>query len=53
MAERYVAPYQRTQTLLSENRCVILDGGNATELERMELKGYRVNDNTLSDLEAE
>jgi 5-methyltetrahydrofolate--homocysteine methyltransferase len=33
--------------LLSENRCVILDGGTATELERMGLKGYRANDNTL------
>lgn len=47
MSERYAAAYQRIQALLSNNRCVILDGGTATELERMDLKGYRVNDNTL------
>jgi len=47
MSKSKTAPYQRIQTLLSKNRCVILDGGTATELERMALQGYRVNDNTL------
>jgi S-methylmethionine-dependent homocysteine/selenocysteine methylase/SAM-dependent methyltransferase len=47
MVERDTAPYQRIERLLGEDRCVILDGGTATELERIGLKGYRVNDNDL------
>lgn len=44
MAEKISPSYQRIQNLLAENRCVILDGGVATELERISPQELRVSD---------
>src|SRR5256885_10734867 len=41
------AAYQRIQQLLADERCVILDGGVATELERVGPVGYRNPDQGL------
>src|SRR5256885_8670716 len=41
------AAYQRIQQLLADERCVILDGGVATELERVGPVGYRNRDKGL------
>lgn len=39
--------YQRVQHLIAGNQCVILDGGVATELERIGLRDYRISDENL------
>jgi S-methylmethionine-dependent homocysteine/selenocysteine methylase/tRNA1(Val) A37 N6-methylase TrmN6 len=44
MANRYNDAYQRIQQMISEDECVILDGGGTTELERIGLKEYRISD---------
>jgi hypothetical protein len=36
--------YERIRRLLSEDACVILDGGVATELQQVGLPRYRVSD---------
>src|SRR5256714_6682618 len=41
------AAYQRIQHLIADERCVILDGGVATELERVSPVGYRNPDQGL------
>ena len=47
MAATESASYRRIRRLISQDRCVILDGGMATELERTEVSGYRVSDQNL------
>lgn len=39
--------FQRIQDLISEDRCVILDGGIATELQEIGAKDFQVNDASL------
>lgn len=47
MPARMSTAYQRVQQLIAEDRCVILDGGVATELERVAPGGYRNRDQGL------
>lgn len=47
MPNRYSDRYQRVQQLLADDRCVILDGGIATELQRLGLKDFRLSDKQL------
>jgi len=47
MANFYTDAYQRIQHLIAEGHCVILDGGVATELERIGIKDYRLSDKSL------
>ncbi len=47
MAATESASYLRIRGLISQNKCVILDGGMATELERTGADGYRVSDQNL------
>jgi len=47
MANLYTEAYQRIQNLIAEDQCVILDGGVATELERVGLKEHHLNDKGL------
>ena len=47
MAVQHTEAYRRIQALIVEDRCVILDGGVATELERVGLKDYRISDKGL------
>src|SRR3954468_10625085 len=44
MTSRTSAAYQRVERLIAADRCVLLDGGVATELERVELPGFRISD---------
>ncbi len=39
--------YRRIERLINEDHCVILDGGVATELQRVGLKDYRISDKEL------
>lgn len=39
--------FDRVQRLIAEDRCVILDGGIATELQRVGVRDYRVDDKAL------
>lgn len=39
--------YERIERLIARDRCVILDGGTSTELQRLGVRGYRLNDNEL------
>jgi S-methylmethionine-dependent homocysteine/selenocysteine methylase/SAM-dependent methyltransferase len=39
--------YRRIQQLIAADQCVVLDGGVATELERIEARDYRVSDENL------
>lgn len=39
--------YQRVQRLIAGDECAILDGGVATELERIGLEDYRISDENL------
>ena len=39
--------FQRIQDLIAEDRCVILDGGIATELQEIGAKKFQVNDASL------
>ena len=39
--------YQRIERKITEDRCVILDGGGATELQRLGLKDFRLSDDSL------
>ncbi len=47
MTNQYSEAYQRIQHLLAEEQCVTLDGGMATELERVGLKGHHISDKGL------
>ena len=47
MAATESASYRRIGRLISQDKCVILDGGMATELERTGASGYRVSDQNL------
>jgi S-methylmethionine-dependent homocysteine/selenocysteine methylase/SAM-dependent methyltransferase len=47
MPNSYSDPYQRIQQLIADDRCVILDGGIATELQRIGLKDFRLSDKQL------
>ncbi len=47
MAVTESASYRRIGRLISQDKCVILDGGMATELERTAADGYRVSDQNL------
>lgn len=47
MTTLYTDAYRRIQRLIAEGQCVILDGGVATELERIGVKDYRISDKTL------
>jgi S-methylmethionine-dependent homocysteine/selenocysteine methylase len=47
MASQHTKVYQRIQRLIADDECVILDGGVATELERIGLKDYRISDKGL------
>ncbi len=47
MVNYYTDAYQRIQRLITEGQCVILDGGVATELERIGIKDYRLSDKSL------
>lgn len=47
MARQHTEAYRRIQGLIGEDRCVILDGGVATELERVGLKEHRISDKGL------
>ncbi len=44
MADRHTDVYRRVQRLIAEEQPVILDGGVATELERIGIKDYRTSD---------
>ncbi|HKH23306.1 MAG TPA: homocysteine S-methyltransferase family protein [Solirubrobacterales bacterium] len=39
--------YRRVEELLAAQRCVILDGGIATELEELEIPGYELRDDAM------
>ncbi|MDE2998578.1 MAG: homocysteine S-methyltransferase family protein [Gemmatimonadota bacterium] len=39
--------YRRIQNFIAEDRCVILDGGVATELDRMGLQDHAISDHSL------
>ena len=39
--------YQRIERMIAGDRCVILDGGGATELQRLGLKDFRLSDDSL------
>ncbi len=47
MEHQFSASYQRISSKLAEEAAVLLDGGNATELERIGLTDYRVSDKGL------
>ena len=40
MKSNYSEAYQRVEQQIAEERCVILDGGGATELQRLDLKDF-------------
>ena len=41
------SPYARIEALISQEQCVILDGGTATELEGLDIPGYELRDDAL------
>ena len=47
MANSYTDSYKRIERLIAADQCVILDGGVATELERLGLKEFRISDKEL------
>jgi S-methylmethionine-dependent homocysteine/selenocysteine methylase/SAM-dependent methyltransferase len=47
MSASYARPYERIEHLLGAERAVILDGGTSTELQRLGVRGYRLNDKEL------
>jgi S-methylmethionine-dependent homocysteine/selenocysteine methylase/methylase of polypeptide subunit release factors len=47
MPTQNTSAYQRIQRQIADDECVILDGGVATELERVGLKDYHVSDAAL------
>src|SRR6266508_3030524 len=47
MESNYSAAYQRIGRLITEDQCVILDGGGATELQRVGLPDFRLSDKGL------
>ena len=47
MTSQLSPAYQRLQSLIASEQCVILDGGISTELQRTGIPGYRVNDEEL------
>src|ERR1700736_4536565 len=52
-ALRHLSPaYAHVQQLIDDDRCVILDSGVATELERVDTTGYRNRDKGLWGTEA-
>ncbi len=44
---KHTDAYRRIEHLIADDRCVILDGGGATELERLEIKDYHLSDHGL------
>jgi S-methylmethionine-dependent homocysteine/selenocysteine methylase/SAM-dependent methyltransferase len=46
-AGRRSPAYERVEGLLAAERCVILDGGIATELEELEIPGYELRDDAM------
>ena len=44
---REQSAYARIEELISQEQCVILDGGTATELEGLEIPGYELRDDAL------
>ncbi len=47
MGAVFTKAYRRIQQSIAEDRCVILDGGVATELDRMGLRDHAISDHTL------
>ena len=47
MPSHFSPAYERVQSLIASEQCVILDGGISTELQRTGIPGYRVNDEEL------
>jgi S-methylmethionine-dependent homocysteine/selenocysteine methylase/tRNA1(Val) A37 N6-methylase TrmN6 len=47
MEKHYSQAYERIRTMIAADQCVTLDGGNATELQRMGVKEYRPDDKEL------
>ena len=47
MESNYSEAYQRIGRLITEDQCVILDGGGATELQRVGLPDFRLSDKGL------
>lgn len=47
MSRRYSETYQRIQKMIADNECVVLDGGVATELQRVGMKDERLSDSDL------
>lgn len=47
MSHRQSEAYQRIRQMIADDQCVILDGGVATELQRVGIKDHRVSDHAL------
>lgn len=47
MTQPHSTAYDRIQQMLADDECVIMDGGNATELERVGLKDHHISDSDL------
>lgn len=47
MEKHYSQAYERIRTMIARDQCVTLDGGNATELQRIGVKDYRPDDKEL------
>jgi S-methylmethionine-dependent homocysteine/selenocysteine methylase/SAM-dependent methyltransferase len=47
MVNNYSKTYKSLQRMIAEDRCIILDGGTATELQHIGLHDYRLNDKEL------
>lgn len=47
MAGGIADAYRRIERKIAEDRCVILDGGGATELQRLDLKDFSLSDDNL------
>src|SRR5215831_954268 len=52
MPEGYSASYRHIERMIAEDELVVLDGGVATELERIGLKRYRISDDALWGMSA-
>ena len=47
MADSHGVPYQRIKEMFATDQCVVLDGGMATELERLGLKDHHISDSGM------
>lgn len=47
MSHHPSSAYERIGQMLAQDHCVVLDGGNATELERVGLKDHHISDHDL------